>query len=129
MRVGETIWHSKRKEIPNAEIAEFEAPYEIRTRFNYLTCMPATARGYLQIMQYGEKIDNYWTIIANARYFSGKIKEGDLMWVDGEKPPLESDLTEEFSYAESANAIVKSVAEVNHSITITLERNQNRFTE
>ena len=101
MRVGETIWHSRRKEIPNAEIAEFEAPYEIRTRFNYLTCMPATARGYLQIMQYGERIDNYWTIIANAKYFSGKIKEGDLMWVDGEKP-------------------------IEHSISITLERNQNR---
>ena len=127
MRVGEIIWHSSRKEIPNAEIAEFEAPYEIRTRFNYLTVMPATARGYLQIMQYGERIDNYWTIIANARYFSGKIKEGDLMWVDGEKP-IEQ-VEEEYGIGASANAIVKSVAKVNHSISITLERNQNRETK
>ena len=127
MRVGEIIWHSSRKEIPNAEIAEFEAPYEIRTRFNYLTVMPATARGSLQIMQYGERIDNYWTIIANARYFSGKIKEGDLMWVDGEKP-IEQ-VEEEYGIGASANAIVKSVAKVNHSISITLERNQNRETK
>lgn len=127
MRVGETIWHSRRKEIPNAEIAEFETPTEIRTRFNYLTCMPATARGYLQMMQYGERIDNYWTIIANARYFSGKIKEGDLMWVDGEKPIKQ--VEEDYGIGASANAVVKSVAEVKHSITITLERNQDRTTK
>lgn len=127
MRIGQSLWHSKRKETSNAEIAEYETPVEIITRCNYLTCMPATARGYLQMMQYGERIDNYWTIIANARYFSGKIKEGDLMWVDGEKP-IEQ-VEEEYGAGASANAVVKSVAEVNHSMTITLERNQDRTTK
>lgn len=127
MRIGQSLWHSKRKETSNAEIAEYETPVEIITRCNYLTCMPATARGYLQMMQYGERIDNYWTIIANARYFSGEIKEGDLMWVDGEKP-IEK-VEEEYGVGASANAIVKSVAEVKHSITITLERNQDRTTK
>lgn len=127
MTIGKSIWHSKRKSIDNAEIAEYEAPFEIVTRANYLTCMPATARGYMEIMQYGERISNYWTIVANARYFSGKIKEGDLMWVDGEKPIEE--VEEMYGVGASANAIVKSVAEVNYTISITLERNQNRVTE
>ena len=127
MTIGKSLWHSKRKEILNAEIAEYEAPVEIRTRANFLTCMPATARGYMEIMQYGERISNYWTIIANARAFSGKIKEGDLMWVDGEKP-IES-VEAEYGIGASANAIVKTVAEGNCTISITLERNQDRVTQ
>ena len=124
MKVGEKIWHSKRKEITNAEIAEFEKPYDITTRFMYLTCMPMTARGGIQMLQYGETAENYWTIIANARYFDGVFKEGDKMWVDGHKP-IES-IEEEYGYGASANAIVKNVARVNLSLTILIERNQEQ---
>ena len=124
MRIGKSVWHSKRKDIENAEIAEFEKPVEYVTRANYLTCMPMTARGGIQMLQYGETAVNYWTIIANARYFDGVFKEGDKMWVDGHKP-IES-IEEEYGYGASANAIVKSVLPVNVSIHIMLEENQNR---
>ena len=93
MRVGERIWHSARINEANAEIAEFSEPTEIRTRFNYFTVMPATSRGFMEVMKYGEDIDSTWTAIANDRAFHGKIKEGDLFWLDGEMPipELEAD--------------------------------------
>lgn len=124
MQIGKSLWHSSRKEITNAEIAEFENPVEYVTRANYLTCMPMTARGGIQVLQYGETAVNYWTIIANARYFDGVFKEGDKMWVDGHKP-IES-IEEEYGYGASANAIVKNVARVNLSLTVLIERNQEQ---
>ena len=84
MRVGESVWHASRINEANAEIAEFSAPTEIRTQFNYFTVMPATSRGFMEVMKYGEDVDSTWTAIANDRAFHGKIKEGDLFWLDGE---------------------------------------------
>ena len=127
MKVGEKVWHSKRKEITNAEIAEFEKPYDITTKFMYLTCMPKTSRGDLVVLQHGETKYKYWTIIANAKYFDGVFKEGDKMWVDGHKP-IES-IEEEYGYGASANAVIKSAIPVNLSIHITLEENQDRVTQ
>lgn len=124
MRVGESIWHSARINADNAEVAEFATPKEIRTHFNYFTVMPATSRGFLEVMQYGEDLDSTWTAIANDRVFRGKVKEGDLFWLDGEKPPEET--AEDYGYSESATAVVKSVAYVNHTISITLTRNKEQ---
>ena len=124
MRVGERIWHSARINLDNAEVAEFAEPTEIRTRFNYFTVMPATSRGYMEVMKYGEDIDSTWTAIANDRAFHGKINVGDLFWLDGEKPIPE--LEEEYGNGSTANAVVKSVAYVNMSISITLTRNKEQ---
>ena len=124
MRVGESIWHSARINEAQAESAEFSEPTEIRTRFNYFTVMPATSRGFMEVMKYGEDIDSTWTAIANDRAFHGKIKEGDLFWLDGEKPIPE--LEEEYGIGSTANAVVKSVAYVNLSIAITLTRNKDQ---
>lgn len=124
MRVGESIWHSSRIDVENAEISEYAEPTEIRTRFNYFTVMPATSRGYIEVMRYGEDLDSTWTAIANDRAFHGKIKEGDLFWLDGEKPIAE--LEEEYGIGATATAVVKSVSYVNISISITLTRNKNQ---
>lgn len=124
MRVGDSVWHSARINEPNAEIAEFAEPTEIKTRFAYFTVMPATSRGFMEVMKYGEDIDSTWTAIANDRAFHGKIKEGDLFWIDGERPPEE--ITDEYGYSESATAVVKSVSYVNLSIAITLTRNKEQ---
>jgi hypothetical protein len=124
MRVGESIWHSARINEDNAEIAEYAEPTEIRTRFNYFTVMPATSRGFMEVMKYGEDVDSTWTAIALDRAFHGKINVGDLFWLDGERPPEE--VTDEYGYAESATAVVKSVAYVNHTIAITLTRNKEQ---
>ena len=125
MRFGKVVWHSKRINDFNAEIAEFEKPTQINTRPNYFTIMQATTRGFLEIMKYGETAQNYWTVIANGNAFNGKIKAGDVMWVDGESP-IEN-VEQMYGYGSSANAIVKNVAEVNSTISITLERNQNQI--
>ena len=127
MRVGESVWHSARINEANSEIAEFSNPAEIRTRFNYFTVMPATSRGYMEVMKYGEDIDSTWTAIANDRAFHGKIKVGDLFWLDGEKPIPE--LEAEYGNGATATAIVKSVSYVNFTISITLTRNKDKVVQ
>lgn len=124
MRVGDRIWHSARINDYNAEIAEFADPTEIKTRFAYFTVMPATSRGFMEVMKYGEDIDRTWTAIANDRKFHGKIKEGDLFWLDGEYPIPE--LEYEYGNGATATAVVKSVSYVNLSISITLARNKDQ---
>lgn len=124
MRVGQSIWVARRIVEDNAEIAHYEKPIEYRTQFNYLTVMPAVSRGYLEILKYGETAENVWTVVANSRVFGGVFSAGDLMWVDGEKP-IES-VEELYGNGASATAVVKNVAEVNNTISITLYRNQQQ---
>ena len=127
MRVGESIWHASRINSDNAEISEYAEPTSIRTRFNYFTVMPATTRGFMEVMKYGEDVDSTWTAIANDRAFHGKIKVGDLFWLDGEKPIPE--LEAEYGNGATATAVVKSVAYVNLTIAITLTRNKDKVTQ
>ena len=121
MRVGSSVWYCQRINNDNAE-TEYDSPIEIRTRFNYFTVIPATSRGYMEVMKYGEDIDSTWTAIANSRCFEGKINVGDLFWLDGEKPITE--IEEEYGNGATATAVVKSVAYINLFIAITLTRNK-----
>ena len=89
--------------------------------------MPATSRGFLEVMQYGEDLDSTWTAIANDRLFHGKVKEGDLFWLDGEKPIPE--LEAEYGNGATATAVVKSVSYVNLTIAITLTRNKDKVVQ
>ena len=124
MRVGQSIWHSARINEANAEVSEYANPTEIRTRFNYFTVMPATSRGFMEVMKYGEDVDSTWVAIANDRAFHGKINVGDLFWLDGDEPIPE--LEAEYGNGATATAVVKSVAYVNISISITLTRNKEQ---
>lgn len=124
MRVGKSVWHARRINDLNAEIGEYEKPIKIVTRFNYLTVMPAVSRGFMEVVKSGETLYDTWTVTANGRYFDGKFKAGDLMWVDGESP-IES-VEKKYGNGASATAIIKNVAEVNFTIAIRLERNQNQ---
>ena len=127
MRIGNSVWHASRINVENAEIPEFAEPTEIRTRCNFLTVMPATSRGFMEVMKYGEDIDSTWTAIANDRVFHGKIKEGDLFWLDGEKPIPE--LESKYGNGATATAVVKSVSYVNLTIAITLTRNKDKVVQ
>lgn len=127
MRVGESVWHSARINEANAEVSEYAKPTEIRTKFNYFTVMPATSRGFMEVMKYGEDVDSTWVAIANDRAFHGKIKEGDLFWLDGEKPIPE--LEAEYGNGATATAVVKSVSYVNITISITLTRNKDKVVQ
>ena len=124
MRIGQSVWLARRKEIPNAENPEYEKPIEIKTRWNYLTIMPATSRGFMEVMKYGEDIDSTWTAIANDHAFHWKVKVGDLFWLDGEKP--DPKIEAEYGNGATATAVVKSVSYVNLTISITLTRNKDQ---
>lgn len=73
-------------------------------------------------MKFGEAIYDTWTGIANARYFDGKIKEGDLLYIDGHKPNAE--LEKDYGYGATANALVKSALPVSNSINLVIVTNQ-----
>lgn len=121
---GGFVWFSQRVNEKNAEVAEYGTPTKIRLDWNYFTIQPATSRGYMEVMKYGEDIDSTWTAIALDRAFHGKIKEGDLFWLDGDKPIPE--LEAEYGNGSTATAVVKSVAYVNLTIAITLTRNKDQ---
>ena len=127
MRVGLSVWHARRIKEPNATVPQYEKPTEIKTRFNYFTVMPASTRGFLQVMKYGEDIDKTWTVVANYNAFEGKIAEGDLFWIDGTKPITKIEST--YGNGASANAVVKNVSYVNHTISITLSLNKAMVVE
>ena len=125
MKIGGAVWHSKRVSGHNAEIPKYEYPEKYITRTNYLTIMPAISRGYMEVAKYGEDLENTWTVIANRAAFNGVFSVGDVMWIDGETPFGGS--AENYTYGLTANAVVKSVSEVNHTINITLTRNKERL--
>jgi hypothetical protein len=81
----------------------------------------------MEVMRYGEDIDNTWTAIANARAFDGKIKEGDLFWIDGEEPNEELEAV--YGNGATATAVVKNVSYVNLTMHITLTRNKDKVTQ
>lgn len=127
MRIGKSVWIAKRIAKENATIPQYEKPQEIILRPNYFTVMPASSGNYLQIIQSGENIYNTWNAQANGNVFFGKIKAGDVMWLDGDKP-IES-VEKEYGFGTSATAEVKSAVENNFYISIVLERRQNQITK
>lgn len=124
MRIGSKVWLSSRIENPNATMPSYEEPIEITTRPNYFTVMSAVSGGYVEVAKHGETIYETWNVVANGLWFSGKIKQGDLMWVDGCKPIDE--IEQENGIGSSANAVVDSVSEGNIMITIVLKKNQRQ---
>lgn len=127
MRAGKSVWYANRINTTNSTVSTYDTPKELFTRFNYLSVMPASTRGFMEVMKYGEDISKTWTVIANANVFDGKFKEGDVFWVDGEKPIPE--LEAEYGNGATANAVVESVAYVNATISITLKRNKSQVKE
>lgn len=123
MKLGERIWHSKRISGANSQVAKFSKPTEIINKLGYFSCMPNSSGG-LTLIQSGEMLSNYWTIIANAKYFSGKINVGDVFWVDGDEPIEE--IETKYGNGSSATAVVEAVNPVNLGIRITLKRNQKQ---
>lgn len=129
MRVGNSVWYANRINEPNAEIAYFDEPIEIKTRWNYFTVMKGLTGGYLEVKKYGETAENMWTVIANDKYFAGKIKEGDVMWVEDESPFSEKNAKLEAKYGNGCTATAKVIDVIPANLTtrIILERNQNQI--
>lgn len=124
MQLGHSVWIASRKEIANAKVPKYEKPKEYKLRLNFLTIMPASARGGLEVLKYGENIFNTWTGVASAKHFYGQLKEGDLIWVDGHFPIRE--IEEKYGYGASANAVIKSILPVNLSMNLIITSNPNQ---
>lgn len=124
MRIGKSVWYASRIEDANSTVSTFKSPEEIVTCWNYFSVMPATSRGFTEMVKYGESINETWTIIANYNVFEGKFKEGDVFWVDGNKPDPE--IEEEYGIGSSANAVVDNVGYINSTISVTLKKNKNQ---
>lgn len=124
MEIGGLIYHSKRTSEHNATIPSFSAPTQYRTRFNYITVASAAYKGYIEIMRYGETINDTWVLQCNTLFFRNVFSEGDLLWVDGETP--DDSIEAEYGNGASANAVVDNVAYGNRYIQITLKTNKNR---
>jgi hypothetical protein len=146
MRVGSSVWHSRRIDVPNSEKDIFEEPFEIKTRFNHFTVMQAS--GYMGVMKFGENCKNTWIAIAkgvvinNVAFLLGitplgegvysdgdkplgyRVEAGDVFWVDDEYPKKE--LEDLYGAGCTANAKVVDVSGGNKYVTITLERNQEQ---
>lgn len=122
MKQHSKVWFAKRTSLDNAEVKTFSEPESLYTRNNYFTVMPASSRGYAEVMKYGETLNDVWTVIANSNYFDGVFKIGDVFYVDGERP--NENLENTYGYGCTANAVVKAVAYVDRTIGITLVRNQ-----
>ena len=124
MKIGQSVWHAKRKLVENATIPEFEKPVKYTIKPNYLTIMPASTRGYLEVVKYGEDVENTWTGIANYIAFENIFSVGDVMWVDGEQPDVETE--NQYGYGCTANAVITSALPVNRSISLTLKTNKRQ---
>lgn len=122
MKDHKTIWYCKRTSGENAEIASFSEPKSITTRFNYFSVMPASSRGFSEVMKYGETLNNTWTCIANANFFDDEFSAGDVFYIDGHSP--NAYLEEIYGFGATANAVVENVAYVRNTISITLVVNQ-----
>lgn len=122
MKDHKTIWYCKRTSGDNAETPSFSAPISINTRFNYFSVMPASSRGFSEVMKYGETLNNTWVCIANANCFDGEFSVGDLFYIDGHSPNIE--LEQKYGFGASANAVVENVAYVRNTISVTLIVNQ-----
>ena len=124
MRIGKSIWLAKRADNENATMAEYGTPTEIITRTNYLTIMPASVRGYVEVLKSGETLYNTWIGVANSVALDGVFSVGDVVWLDGDAPIAE--VEELYGNGASATAVVESVEEANRYINIRLKRRQSQ---
>lgn len=117
MKIGQSIWLCKRLYETDEGIIVYDNPLEFKLAFRYLTVNGAS--GYLATMQYGEKINKVWTMKAIKSLFEGVFNEGDLLYVEGNKPNTED---KNYVNGDGANAIITSVIPYLVSYSITLER-------
>lgn len=113
MRLGSTIYHC-RQLIDTDGFISYTAPKAYITKFFYLTVMPAS--GNMETEEYGEQISHKWTILANANIFESVFKEGDVLYLEGQKPEENGD------YGSGANALITSVRSQNKMIRIIAEK-------
>ena len=117
MRVGQSIWLCKRLYENDEGVIVYDEPKEYKLAFNFLTINSAS--GYIATLQYGEQLSKVWNMKAKKPFFDGIFNEGDVLYVEGNKPKTDD---KDYVNGDGANALVTAV--LNHliSYSITLER-------
>lgn len=122
MRNGEKIWYCLRNSEANAEIDTYEKPIEEIVRMpsifsrKSITVQPMS--GYTDRMAYGETTRERQRIILTPyEEWHGKFKEGDLFYLDGQKPNKDEE-----NYGENANYCVDSVGNQNYAIELIVKK-------
>ena len=113
MKLGEKIYLCKH-EVDENGFVSYSKPIEFVLKFMYLTVMPAS--GNFLTEEYGQDISAKWNIVANEQYFSDTFAEGDILYLDGNKPD------EKDENGSGANAVITSVRPQNRVIRIIAEK-------
>ncbi len=121
MKNGSKVWHCRKISEEGAEEEIFAKPKMYILRPNYLTIQPTG--GFMDIMQYGDKVDKSWRGVANPyERWSRSFKEGDRWYLDGKEPNLVDGEEPDLGYGYDANAKTSSIRYQNVSIQFNLER-------
>lgn len=119
MNIGDSIWLCKKLGEIEEGIINYSEPTEYKLKFNYLTIN--STRGYLATIQYGEKLDKVFSIKARRPFFDNVFNEGDLLYVNGNRPNIEN---ANYVNGDGANALITSVLEHLLTYSVTIERLQ-----
>ena len=122
MKMGEKIWWCKRTSPDNAEVDTYDKPEEFTLKLpNYISPISITVQpknGFTDRLAYGETTSKDQRIILTPYdYWYGKFKEGDLFYLDGEKPNED----EEY-YGQNANYEVEFVGNQNEAIELSVKK-------
>lgn len=117
MKVGQSVWLCKRLGENDEGVIVYGEPKEYKLGLRYLSINAAS--GYLATIQYGEKLNKMWSMVALKSAFEGVFTEGDLMYIEGAKPDTDS---QNYVNGDGANAIITTVLPYLVSYSITLER-------
>lgn len=126
MRNGEKIWYCMRTSRDDAEVNTYMKPIEETVRmaniFNPVSITVQPKNGFTDRMAYGETTSKDQRIVLTPyTLWHGRFKEGDLFYLDGEKPSS----SEEY-YGQNANYMVESVANQNEAIELSVKKIINK---
>lgn len=122
MRNGEKIWYCSRTGDDNAEVDTFAEPVMEIVRmpsvFNPISITVQPKNGFTDRLPYGETTNKDQRIILTPyTYWHKKFKEGDVFYLDGQKPSED----EEY-FGQNANYQVELVANQNEAIELSVKK-------
>lgn len=126
MRNGEKIWYCLRTSTDDAEVDTYAPPVEETVRmpnvFNPISITVQPKNGFTDRLDSGETTSKDQRIMLYPYIvWDGKFKEGDLFYLDGQKPQKD----EEF-YGQNANYYVEFVGRQNEAIEVLVKKIINK---
>ena len=126
MRNGEKIWYCLRNIDDNAEVDTYAKPVEETVRmpniFSPVSITVQPKNGFTDRLPSGETTSKDQRIMLTPYMaWDGIFHEGDLFYLDGEKPQDD----EEF-YGQGANYYVDNVARQNEAIELSVKKIINK---